>query len=385
MPKAFSTLDPGGVQGVLSEWKWLRHLRPVCLGEFDQKGAKSTKWGTKEELLSLTAKPRTADHKEMCRAEEVDNADRTQKKYHWYHFSGIDYDAKTKKTAIYKILGDDTWAESVDDEKGNYDYLMFADLDYDHPEVRQGVINWGKWLSKEVDISGIRFDAVKHFSKDFLLEFNIKMDEARGDGWFFVGEFWKGGLDDMSEYLTMYGHEILAVSCAPRTQFLGDEQDSRSRSEKSVRWIIGSKGANQRCEAAIEPVLSPCVLIFLRYDGYTSVFWGDLYGMDPVGDKQNISAAILRGGSIGIGWVRYGTLDRRFGCATVLSNAGPGKKRMHVGGYMQAMSVLGWSDRKVVIEDDDCSNFVCPGTSVSVWVNKDAEGRDRFREFEECL
>ncbi|OAF62519.1 hypothetical protein VC83_01021 [Pseudogymnoascus destructans] len=107
--------------------------------------------------------------------------------------------------------------------------------------------------------------------------------------------------------------------------------------------------------------------------------------MDPVGDKQNISAAILRGGSIGIGWVRYGTLDRRFGCATVLSNAGPGKKRMHVGGYMQAMSVLGWSDRKVVIEDDDCSNFVCPGTSVSVWVNKDAEGRDRFREFEECL
>src|SRR3954468_6406314 len=54
-------------------------------------------------------------------------------KYHWYHFSGTDYNAQNNKNAIYKILGDPTkgWAKSgdVDGEKGNYDYLMFADLD----------------------------------------------------------------------------------------------------------------------------------------------------------------------------------------------------------------------------------------------------------------
>ena len=123
----------------------------------------ATKWGTKEELVSLcnTAKSNNvgiywdavlnhrfaADHKEKCWAREVDSEDRTQftsdpyeisawvgfdypgrgdkyskQKYHWYHFSGVDYNAADGKEAIYKILGeksDGEWAESVDDEKGN--------------------------------------------------------------------------------------------------------------------------------------------------------------------------------------------------------------------------------------------------------------------------
>jgi len=76
----------------------------------------------------------------------------------------------------------------VDSEKGNYDYLMFADLDYSHPEVETDVLNWGKWLSKELPLKGIRFDAVKHFSEDFLRKFITAMDEEHGTGWFFVGE-----------------------------------------------------------------------------------------------------------------------------------------------------------------------------------------------------
>jgi alpha-amylase len=96
----------------------------------------------------------------------------------------------------------------VDGEKGNYDYLMFADLDYDHPEVAQDVIDWGVWLSKEVKLKGIRFDAVKHFSEDFLRLFITKMDEIHGTGWFFVGEFWKDSLDDMSKYLERMGRKF---------------------------------------------------------------------------------------------------------------------------------------------------------------------------------
>lgn len=57
------------------------------LGEFDQKGGVGTKWGTKEQLLSLTKKAKEldigiyldavlnhkagADHKEKCRVMEV--------------------------------------------------------------------------------------------------------------------------------------------------------------------------------------------------------------------------------------------------------------------------------------------------------------------------
>jgi alpha-amylase len=84
-----------------------------------------------------------------------------------------------------------------------------------------------------------------------------------------------------------------------------------------------------------------------------------------------------------VGWVKYGTWDRRFGCAVVMSNAGPGSKRMHVG-EMHAgevwTDVLGWSAGEVVIGNDGFGEFVCGQCSVSVFVNRDAEERNRFNE-----
>jgi alpha-amylase len=96
----------------------------------------------------------------------------------------------------------------VDDEKGNYDYLMFADLDYSHKEVEQDVLNWGLWLTKQITLKGIRFDAVKHFSEDFLRKFITQLDEGHGEGWFFVGEFWKDELSDMLKYLERMGKKF---------------------------------------------------------------------------------------------------------------------------------------------------------------------------------
>lgn len=89
-----------------------------------------------------------ADHREKCQAFEVDPDDRNKNvsdkyeidawvgfdfdgrgdkysamKYHWYHFSGVDYNAANGKSAIYKIIGEQStgWARSgdVDGEKGN--------------------------------------------------------------------------------------------------------------------------------------------------------------------------------------------------------------------------------------------------------------------------
>jgi hypothetical protein len=80
--------------------------------------------------------------------------------------------------------------------------MMYADLDYSHPEVQQDVLNWGKFLANEIPIQGIRFDAIKHFSEDFLRSFITQMDEIYNEGWFFVGEFWKDSLSDMSRHET---------------------------------------------------------------------------------------------------------------------------------------------------------------------------------------
>jgi alpha-amylase len=67
----------------------------------------------------------------------------SSQKYRWEHFSGTDYDAKTKKRGIFKIVGENKgWSNSVDNESGNADFLMFADIDYSHPEVQKNVKNW---------------------------------------------------------------------------------------------------------------------------------------------------------------------------------------------------------------------------------------------------
>lgn len=137
------------------------------LGEFDQKGGVRTKWGTKDELLALSAKAKEleiglywdavlnhkagADKKEKAQAVEVDENDRNQEvsepyeisgwlgfdfpgrgeqyskqKYHWYHFSGTDYNAANEKNAIYKLKGDGkSWSASVDDEQGKHRHPDF--------------------------------------------------------------------------------------------------------------------------------------------------------------------------------------------------------------------------------------------------------------------
>lgn len=126
-----------------------------------------------------------ADYTERCRVVEVNPEDRnevisepyeieawlsfdfatrgdrySQMKYHWYHFSGTDYNQENGKKAIYKIIGDNEekeWCQYVDtSELGNYDYLMFADIDYSNPDVRNDVKNWGVWVAQELGLKGFR-------------------------------------------------------------------------------------------------------------------------------------------------------------------------------------------------------------------------------------
>ncbi|KAJ6145852.1 hypothetical protein N7470_009747, partial [Penicillium chermesinum] len=135
------------------------------LGEFDQKGARSTRWGSKEDLMALMRAAQSAgigiywdtvlnhkagaDFPETCQAIKVDPKDRNKEisdpqtiacwvgfdfpgragkyssmKYRREHFNGVDWDDLQKEHAIFKIS--DTrkeWAKDVSDENGNYDYL----------------------------------------------------------------------------------------------------------------------------------------------------------------------------------------------------------------------------------------------------------------------
>ena len=50
---------------------------------------------------------------------------------------------------------------NVDDRFGNYDYLMFANIDYHHEQAEKKSIRWGHWLADTTGCGG-SLDAIKH-------------------------------------------------------------------------------------------------------------------------------------------------------------------------------------------------------------------------------
>lgn len=177
------------------------------LGEFDQKGSVRTKYGTKDEYLEAVRALQNqgiqvladivlnhrmgADGTETVMAEECLNTDRNKdigeerqitawtrfdfpgragkySAFRWNasHFSGTDWDEGAKRKGIFRFAGKN-WERKIDDENGNYDYLMGADLDTDQPEVVKETADWGKWYLDTVHMDGFRLDAVKHIGFDF--------------------------------------------------------------------------------------------------------------------------------------------------------------------------------------------------------------------------
>ncbi|KAI9730853.1 MAG: hypothetical protein M1834_005571 [Cirrosporium novae-zelandiae] len=428
------------------------------LGEFDQKGGKATKWGTKEELMELVKKADSegvgiywdavlnhkagADKTEKCKATEVDSNDRTKvitdpydieawvgfdfpgrgdkyssQKYHWYHFTGTDFNAENKKKAVYKICGDGKhWSASVDKEQGNDDYMMFADLDYSHPEVQEDVKHWAEWIVQECHLKGIRFDAVQHYSQRFSNDLINHLQEKFGPGSvFLVGEFWVGDVQKLTKFLEDMEHKYSLFDTPLLNNFsrlsTTENADLRTVFDNTLVKVEPYNAVTlvmnhdtqpgQTVATPIEGFFKPLAysLILLRQEGYPEVFYGDLYGMkgehaEPPSCGNKLPDLVLArklyaygdqddyfDAQTCIGFVRRGTWDKKDGLACVMSNAGPGEKKMYVGEMHSGETwtdILGWEKGEIKIGEDGFGLFPCPGTSVAVWVNKHAEGRDRF-------
>lgn len=74
----------------------------------------------------------------------------------------------------------DSW---VSTEKGNDDYLTGCDFDYGRYDVREEMKYWGAWFAKELALDGVRLDAVKHISADYIREW---LGHVRSDSGFVV-------------------------------------------------------------------------------------------------------------------------------------------------------------------------------------------------------
>ncbi|MEO6949176.1 MAG: alpha-amylase [Ginsengibacter sp.] len=430
------------------------------LGEFDQKGSIRTKYGTRQEYVDAINAVHASgmramvdivlnhkaggDEKEKIKVVKVDPENRNkvisapfeieaftkftfpgrQKKYSdfiWDYmcFTGVDYAADLNETGIFRILnnyGDESWEKMVSDEKGNYDYLMFNDIDFRNPAVNEELQKWGKWYWDQVHFDAVRLDAVKHITPSFYVEWLQKLRENTGKDIFAVGEYWAPGqLSLLQEYINQTNNQMSLFDSSLHNNFClasnnGNNYDIRRIFDETLVQVNPTKAVTvvanhdtqplQALEAPIEPWFKPIAysLILLRQEGYPCVFYPDLYGanykdkgndgneyeiwLQKVDDLEkllhirSINAHGLQRDYFDhpncIGWTREGD-DDHSGCAVILSNGDSGNKVMEMGkryAGKKFIDFLGKIPNEVEINNDGWGDFQSPAGSVSVWVVK---------------
>ena len=417
------------------------------LGEFDQKGTVRTKYGLKEEYLRaiealsqngieaiadvVLNHKAAADYKERFTVVEVDPNDRNVEisepfeieawmhfafpgrnktyndfEWHWYHFTGTDYDAKNNRSGIFLIQGDNKgWAddELVDNENGNYDYLMYADIDFKHPEVIQNLYDWAHWFIESTGVHGFRLDAVKHIDSFFMKNFIRDITEKYGDDFYVFGEFWNSDETANNDYLenidyrfdlvdVKLHHNLFDASKSGadydlRTIF--DQTLAKNHPESAVTFVDNhDTQRGQALESTIEEWFKPAAyaLILLREAGLPCVFYGDYYGISgefaqesfqEILDKLlDIRLNLAYGEQTDyfddancIGWTRQGKHDGQ-PIAVLISNAQAASKSMLIGlewAGREFSDYLGNSSQIVTIDDQGWGEFPVEEKSVSVW------------------
>ncbi|MEY8463375.1 alpha-amylase [Streptococcus merionis] len=423
------------------------------LGEFDQKGTVPTKYGTKDEYLAAIKALKDAgiapiadivlNHKANGDALEtftvlrMDPTDRqtpisepfeiegwtnfnfpgrgntySDFKWHWYHFSGTDYDARHQETGVYMILGDNKgWADNdtVDNENGNYDYLMFTDIDYSHPDVREHTREWMEWFVTTTGISGFRLDAIKHIDLNVMKELIQHAQKAYGDEFYVFGEYWKSDFDAKDEYLkdTEFAFDLVDVAFHMnfyQASLAGGYYDLRNLFQGTLAEHIPTSAVTfvenhdtqrgQALESTVEDWFKPIAygVILLREQGLPCVFYGDYYGSEGEFGQpsfQDIIDKLLyvrQNYAYGeqndyfddancIGWTRLGTDEYPNGLAVVISNSDINEKRMNMGKCNAGKTFIDYTgnhDFEVTIDDEGWGTFPVNGGSISAWVNKEA-------------
>ena len=421
------------------------------LGEFDQKGTIRTKYGFKDEYLNAINRLKdvgivpmadvvlnhkaAADKLETFEVIEVDPEDRTkeiskpfeiegwthftfdgrQKAYndfewHWYHFNGTDFDAKRNKSGIYLIQGDNKgWAENdlVDNENGNFDYLMYANLDYKHPEVIENIYSWVDWFVQTTGVLGFRMDAVKHIDSFFMRNFIRDVKEKQGQDFYVFGEFWNAKEEDNNTYLektenrfdlvdvrlhnNLYDASLEGADYDLTTIF--EQTLVKNHPEHAVTFVENhDTQRGQALESTVEEWFKPAAyaLILLREDGLPCLFYGDYYGIEGEFAQESFQEVLdtllyarkelAYGEQIDyfddpncIGWTRSGN-EGGTPLAVTISNDAANNKSMEIGSDWAGQTfydILGNCSDTVTIDEEGWGDFPVSEKSVSVWTIQD--------------
>ena len=419
------------------------------LGEFDQKGTVRTKYGTKKELLEAIDELHknhikvyadvvlnhkgNADFEEEFMARMVDQNNREKDvsedmkikawtgfdfpgragKYsdfvwHYYHFTGVDYDSNTDTKAIFRVLGEGKyWDDGVSDEKGNFDYLMNADIDHSHPEVREEIFKWVDWFMEETGVDGFRYDALKHISDEFIYDLSNHIMEKKKDDFYLFGEYWQYDEGQIDGYLDDTDWKIDLFDVPLHFHF---EEASKSNGNYDMRNIFNNtivknhplqavtfvdnhdSQPGQSLDSWVEDWFKEIAysLILFRKDGYPCIFAGDYYGLkgevkkDPLKEMIDKMLDVRKKYSFGdqddyfdnpqvVGWVRRTDSDTS-SLAVLISIGDMAEKQMFVGEEEAGKTYVdlsGNNKNEVTIDENGNGIFnVGPG-SVSYWAAKE--------------
>ncbi|GAA0736848.1 alpha-amylase [Clostridium oceanicum] len=420
------------------------------LGEFNQKGTVRTKYGTKEELQKAIKSAHNAglqvygdvvlnhkmgaDFNEKVKAVQVDPYNRNREfsddktieaetgfnfegrknkysdfKWHWYHFDGID---KNDGKIIYKFRGiGKAFDWEVDTERGNYDYLMGADLDMDHPEVVNELKKWGLWFTNTLDLDGYRLDAVKHIKFDFYTDWLNYQRNKTGKELFSVGEYFSGDLGKLHNYINKTNRTMSLFDVPLHYKFYsasksGGNYDMRNLNNntltsedptKSVTFVDNHDTVpGQSLHSYVKPWFKQLAYTFIltREQGYPCVFYGDYYGTNPNEDGEKVPAmkdrldpilAARKKFAYGVqhdyfdnqdivGWTREGDREHeKSGLASLITDGPGGSKWMYVGKHFKGKTFYDYTGNrsdKVKINSDGWGEFKVNGGSYSIWVQE---------------
>ncbi|NMD37806.1 MAG: alpha-amylase [Christensenellaceae bacterium] len=420
------------------------------LGEFRQKGSIRTKYGTKKELKKAISKlhffgiqaygdiilnhKAGADETETFKVVKVDEENRNIEqsdafdiegwtkftfpgrknkysdfKWNFQHFTGVNFDNRTGESAIFRILGEDKgFSPNVSDDMGNYDYLMFADVDYRNKEVINETLKWGTWIIKELNLDGMRLDAIKHIDHKFMESFITHVRLSSKKPLYIVGEYWSPDDSTLDQYLkdtdgllalfdVSLHYRFVEASHAGRDYDLTTIFDNTllSRHIFNCSTFVDNHDSQpgQALESWVEDWFKPLAyaLILLRQDGYPCIFYGDYYGIggeNPIPGKKEMLDILLEarlryayGEQIDyfdhantIAWIRLGDdKHKNSGLVCIMSNGDDGNKLLNL---TEKFANTTWYDitknieHDVVLDEDGNGEFTCKGGSLSVYIKK---------------
>lgn len=425
------------------------------LGEFDQKGTVRTRYGTRDEYLHAIQSLQSndiqviadivlnhmmgADEKEKVTVQTVREDNRLEmlnepheieaftkftfpgrnNKYSDFLWDRNSFTGICENGQINILLNQHTngqWEDMVDNENGNYDFLMGNDIEFRNPYVREELKRWGCWYVDTCKFDGFRLDALKHINTDFFPEWIDHLKTCFKKEFMVIGEYWKSDVSVLLKYLEVTGERIQLFDVPLHHNLY---QASRQGADYDMRTIFDGTLIKEKPQLAISFVdnhdtqplqalestvdywFKPLAyaLILLREQGIPCVFYPALYEARYIDTREeqehyielnkvkhierllearkNIAYGVQTDyfdDAHTIGWTRRGNLEKEYtGCAVLMTNGDAATKRMSMGKDNAGrilIDLCGKQEEKITLDENGEADFTVGPGSVAVWIDE---------------